>query len=111
MLKVYLDEWSMANTLIPHFDKFEDAWLNLDDSVYDLDLSGPLFNGIFESADDTIPLRLLKVLRNPKYFSFTCKHILNIEISPMQAAVLQELWYRPFPMLIASRGFSKTFLL
>lgn len=54
---------------------------------------------------------LLKTLRNPDYFGFTCKHIFNIDLLPFQLAVLRELWYRPFPILVMSRGASKTFSL
>jgi hypothetical protein len=50
-------------------------------------------------------------MRNPKYFGMTCKMLFNIELLPIQVAILQELWTRPFPMLICSRGFGKSFLL
>lgn len=56
-------------------------------------------------------LDLLRVIRDPKNFYFTCKYILNIELLPFQNTILQELWYRPFPMLLGSRGISKSFLL
>jgi len=56
-------------------------------------------------------LHLIRMLRDPVYFGFTCKHILNINLLPVQIAILQELWLRPFPMFIASRGFGKSFLL
>ena len=56
-------------------------------------------------------LHLLGVARRPEYFSFTCRHFMNRTISPMQACWLWELWHRPFPMLIGSRGASKSFSL
>ena len=50
-------------------------------------------------------------MTNPDYFSFICKEILNIDILPTQALMLKEMWNRKFPMLIASRGFGKSFIL
>lgn len=35
----------------------------------------------------------------------------GIELHPIQIAILQEFWQRPFPMFIASRGFGKSFIL
>ena len=50
-------------------------------------------------------------MMRPEYFSFACKYILNIELSPFQALILHEVWNRKFPMLIGSRGMGKSFLL
>lgn len=56
-------------------------------------------------------LDILWLMIQPEYFYYTCKHILNIDILPFQLVILQELWCRKFPMLIASRGGSKSFIL
>ncbi len=56
-------------------------------------------------------LHLLRMLRNPLYFGTTCKLLFNIELHPIQIAILQEFWTRAFPMFIASRGFGKSFLM
>lgn len=56
-------------------------------------------------------LHILSLMSDPSYFYFTCKHLLNREILPLQACILQELWRRPFPAFFATRGFGKTFLL
>lgn len=50
-------------------------------------------------------------MRKPAYFYFTCKQIFNIELAPFQLAILQELWVRKYPMLIAARGGSKSFII
>jgi hypothetical protein len=52
---------------------------------------------------------LVSYMAEPDNFAFTCKHLFNIELLPVQLVILKELWYRPFPMFIASRGFGKTF--
>ena len=65
-------------------------------------------NPLFE---DMPFLDILSIMRNPDYFYYTCNHILNIDILPFQAVILNELWTKKFPMLIASRGLSKSFCL
>ena len=50
-------------------------------------------------------------MRDPKYLHFAAKVLLGIELLPFQVAILKELWIRPFPMLIMTRGGSKSFLL
>lgn len=85
----------------------DEAWLGLDtvDSV--------IFNpmGIVKPTDDDFHLRLAYIMTRPEYLSFLSKHILNVQLLPSQALVLNELWERKFPMLIASRGFGKSFML
>ena len=50
-------------------------------------------------------------MTRPEYLSFICKEILNVQLLPSQALFLKEIWTRKFPMLIASRGFGKSFML
>jgi len=54
---------------------------------------------------------VVRLMSTSNYLWWAAKILFNITLSPMQALVLEELWKRPFPMLIGSRGFSKTFLL
>lgn len=54
---------------------------------------------------------LLDIMSNPDYFYYTCKWLLNVNILPFQGAILKELWRRKFPMLIGTRGLSKTWIL
>lgn len=67
-------------------------------------------DGYIEDPEHPI-MNLLGIMRNPDYFQLTCKWLLNLDILPFQALILKELWIRKFPMLIACRGFSKSFLL
>lgn len=84
-----------------------EAWLNIDDVDDDL-----IFNPMkFIGTSDDFHYKLLWLMTRPEYFSFLCKHILNINILPSQALFLCEMWNRKFPMLIASRGFGKSFIL
>ena len=86
----------------------EDAWLNLD-GVDTKNIINPMelinFNG------DDGHYRLTWLMTRPEYFSFICKYIFNVNLLPSQALFLCEMWNRKFPMLIASRGFGKSFIL
>ena len=85
----------------------DEAWLNLDDD------SKILFNpfDIVNFNEDNFHLKLTWLMSRPEYFSFLCKHVFNINILPSQGLFLCEMWNRRFPMLIASRGFGKSFIL
>jgi hypothetical protein len=88
---------------------YENAWLGLDEN----DLSSierPLSNLSDKDRND-FHLYVLKKMRDPEYFHWTVKTLLGIELLPIQTCILRELWRRPFPMYIASRGFGKSFLL
>ncbi len=52
---------------------------------------------------------LLDLMRKPENFAFTCSILFNKykRLAPFQGAIMKELWYRPFPMLIGSRGLGK----
>jgi hypothetical protein len=89
---------------------FDNAWLGLGD----LDkLIIPTNHMIGRTKEDieNPDLHLLRLLRNPKYFGTTAKLLFDIELHPIQIAILQEFWLRPFPMFVASRGFGKSFLM
>ena len=88
--------------------QLEDAWLGID--VDESTLFNPMDFVMGEDNEELIK-RLSWIMMRPEYFSFTCKHILNIELSPFQAVLLEEMWNRKFPMLIGSRGMGKSFIL
>ena len=89
---------------------FDDAWLGLGDLSKLVVPNNPMIRRS-ETDIENPDLHLLKMLRNPRYMGSTCKLLFNLELHPIQIAVLQEIWNRPFPMLIGSRGFSKSFTL
>jgi hypothetical protein len=83
----------------------EDAWLNLGDTR-----KLEVVNNLVTHEDERLEnptLWLARYIRQPENFGFLTKHIFGIECYPFQIAILQELWHRRFPMLIASRGGSK----
>ena len=84
------------------------AWLNID--VENLIYENP-FHGIIDDDPLVTARNLMRILTKSEYLHMICKLILNVQLHPMQNVIVQELWNRPFPMLIGSRGFSKTFML
>ena len=89
---------------------FDDAWLGLGDISQIIIPKNHMINRI-KSDIENPDLHLIRLMRNPKYFGMTVKLLFGIELHPMQIAILEEFWIRPFPMYIASRGWGKSFLL
>lgn len=87
--------------------RLKDAWLNID--VNEDHLFNPLC--ILDNVEDTEEYieRFTWLMGQPEYFALVTKYILNIELAPFQYVVLQEMWNKKFPMLIGSRGMSKSF--
>lgn len=88
--------------------ELNNAWLNL--NVDDRFIINPL-DRLKTDDPEEFYKRLTCLFMNPEYFSFICKHLLNIDLLPMQALILKEMWNRKFPMLVGTRGLGKTFLL
>ncbi len=89
----------------------EDAWYGLGDiEKYKFDRKNPL---VHRTSNDIENPGLLEVnlMLQPSYLHYATKVLLNVDLLPIQAAILEELWIRSFPMFIASRGGSKSFLL
>jgi len=91
-------------------NSFDDAWLGLGD-LSRLELSHNPMIGRKKYEIEHPDYHLLKIMRDPKYIGSTCKLLFGIELHPIQIAILQEFWIRPFPMFIASRGFGKSFIM
>ena len=89
---------------------FDNAWLGLGD-LSKLTIDQNLMINRSDKDIEIPDLHLLRILRNPKYIGSTCKLLFNIELHPIQVAIIQEFWIRAFPMYIASRGWGKSFLL
>lgn len=86
-----------------------------------LELSDELIKWIKESRHNPLHreeihkqnpgLKELLVMRDPAYVGFTAKLLLDITLLPIQMSIQKVLWTYPFTMMIASRGFSKSFSL
>jgi hypothetical protein len=89
---------------------YDDAWLGLGELDKIVIPTNPMIRR--NKKDIENPDRhLIKLLKDPEYFGATCKLLFDIELHPIQVAILQEFWTRPFPMFVASRGFGKSFIL
>lgn len=86
-----------------------DAWLQLGD-LHGVEIENPLLNRSQENIENPGLLEV-SLMKDPRYLSFAAKVLLGIDLLPEQAVIMEELWNRPFPMYIASRGFGKSFLL
>ncbi len=87
----------------------ENYWMGLGDTS-GLVVPDPFANRTQDDIEKP-HVHLLSLMMRPEYFFFAAKWILNKTLPPYQLAILQELWVRPFPMLIGSRGMGKSFLL
>tara|TARA_Y100000361_G_scaffold24702_1_gene19745 strand:+ start:89 stop:2110 length:2022 start_codon:yes stop_codon:yes gene_type:complete len=90
--------------------EFDDAWLGLGD-LANLSVDQNPMIGRSKEEIEKPDLHLIKIFRDPSYLGSTVKLLFGIELHPIQVAILQEFWVRPFPMFIASRGFGKSFLM
>jgi hypothetical protein len=95
---------NMANLI------FDNAWLGLGDLDKIVIPTNHMIGRTKEDIENP-DLHLLRLLRDPRYFGTTAKLLFDIELHPIQIAILQEFWVRPFPMFVASRGFGKSFLM
>ena len=64
-----------------------------------------------ELFEENPALTLVDIMRRPENFAFTCQFLLNIRLLPFQVIILKEMWTHAFPMLVMSRGGSKSYLL
>ena len=84
------------------------AHLNIGDTD-NLNIKNALLNPP-RTYENTV-IEFLDYMAKPENFWFTCKYLLNVDLLPFQLCVLEELWNRKFPMLIATRGAGKTWIL
>lgn len=88
------------------FNELDYAWLNL--TTEEIKAIKPVHHFRKQNGEDDYALALLRILSNPDYLMYAAKIILNLDLYPEQAAAIHEVWTHPFPMLIGSRGFSKS---
>jgi len=97
------------NTSKDHIESLlKHAHLNIGD-IGNINIQNRLLNAAQE-YDNPI-MEFLDFMSKPENFWFTCKYLLNVDLLPFQLCILEELWNRKFPMLIATRGAGKTWIL
>lgn len=71
----------------------------------------PLLDFPLDKYPDDPFSEIVGLMSNPNYLHFAVKELLNINLLPFQLVILDTLWRKRVPMLIGSRGLSKSFLL
>ena len=94
---------------ISDIENYDYAWLNLGD-IRKLQFHNKMLEPEW-SYGNKVPELLVNTCRDPEYLHFFAKYILNINLFPIQTAVLDTLWNTQFPIMIGSRGSSKSFML
>ena len=85
------------------------AWLGLGD-IDKIKRNNPLHRCVSLDMMQS-GLNIVRLMKDPNYLSFTTKVLLDIQLLPEQAIILEELWKRPFPMFVGTRGFGKSWIL
>ena len=88
----------------------ENAWLELPPTLQLDSLVNPLANPN-QWEKEHLDVFLGRLLVDPQYIVTTAKLLLNVNLIPIQAAILQNIWFKSFPLFIGCRGFGKSFLL
>lgn len=92
-----------------NLNDFDTDWLGVD--VDEDSLFNPL-EYVFSSKNlEESRKKMAVLMSDPDYFYFVCKYVLNIELLPFQAVIIKELWDKKFPILLGSRGCSKSMCL
>lgn len=89
-------------------EMIDNAWLGID--IRDDYIINPI-KDIPEAAMEEPYIFFTYMMGRPDYFAAFCKYVMNIDLLPYQAVIQQQLWDHKFPMLIASRGASKSWSL
>lgn len=96
--------------LIEEKDAYDYEWTGLNHHVSQYILENgpnPLENRLEQEIFNP-GAREYAVMNDSRYMYFTAKILLDMEIMPFQAVLLDMFWKHSFPMLIGSRGLGKT---
>ncbi len=96
------------NRLLDLFPDDDLEWLELGEIPEDVPnpFDFPLGQKPPEPIDE-----MLAVFTNVDYLHFVAKHVLNVELPPFQTVILDTLWRKRMPLMVGSRGLSKSFTL
>lgn len=107
--KEIIGDTFLSNLSQKDFDKkLAEAYLGV--LVNDSTLFNPL-HVVPNVANDKFAEFVMYLMSQPEYFYFILKYIFQIDSFPQQCLILKELFNHRFPLLIASRGASKSFSL
>lgn len=103
------DRVNNIEELLSH-SRYKDAWMGID--FNGKELYNPLIT-VPEKYNnpENMPSYLAWMMTRVEYIQFICKEIFKVNLFPFQAVIIKEFWDRKFPMLVATRGAGKSFLL
>lgn len=84
------------------------AWLELD-KIPDYVTSE--LDYIYDTPGADPVVETVKLMMQSENLAFAAYHLLGVTMPPIQMVALDVLWQKKLPILVATRGFSKTFLL
>ncbi len=93
------------------FNNEESHWLGLGDLSQYANLYNPLTDGRTQDDIENPGRHELRIMLNPNYLSWAAQAFLNVELHPMQSAIIHQIWTHAFPMYIAARGAGKTWIM
>lgn len=93
---------------IVKYDEIEDYWLGVDTGADFSIRENPLMTKD-EFFDKHLGASELTLFQNPEYIGATVYYLTGLKLAPFQMVIQHQLWKHSFPMLIASRGASKSF--
>lgn len=97
--------YDIENYIATHNPEKYEQFKKLKYGIKNLNIINP-FNRI-----DEPDVQIARLVLDSRYSYFTCKHILNINLMPFQGFIIDSLYNHARPLLIATRGAGKTFLL
>ena len=71
--------------------------------IFDKFFTNPIEEARYEGID------ILRMIAEPAFIWMAAKILLGVTLTPIQAAIYSEIYNRPYSLLVASRGFSKSF--
>src|SRR5690242_15055738 len=66
-------------------------------------VKNPFLDGYIAEIEDPVD-QIIALTTNADYLHFACRYILNLDVPPFQLAILDMLWRRKMPLLVATRG-------
>lgn len=98
----------MSNLTPEQLEQIENAWLSC--PVQDKYIINPI-KDIPEAFKEEPHIFLTYMLTRPEYIATFAKYVMNMTLLPYQNLFLRAMWEKKFPILIGSRGCSKSFSL
>ena len=97
-----------ANQLV--FPTMESFVFDLGDisKIPTVDIFDQFFTSPIEEAKKE-GMDILRMISEPAFIWMAAKMLLDVTLTPLQAAIYSEIYNRPYPLLVASRGFAKSY--